>query len=409
MVFAVTLATAPAALAQNPLQTLDKNLASGVSAAGSSSGAYVVDLDTGQPLYSYQSMAGRLPASVEKLYTTTTALLRYGPSARLTTSLYGTGSLDASGVWHGTLYLKGGGDPTFGSAGFDRTLYGTGATVQRLASNLLSAVHIKAVQGQIVADGSYFDARRGTPATGFARSIYVEGLLDGIAFNRGWASSDGSVYQARPTLFAAQQLAYALLARRVNLSAASVGTRRTPGSARLLAVVRSPSIATLIQLTDTPSDNYFAETLLKDLGASFGGAGTTAAGAAVVRSEVASQFGITPQLDDGSGLSYSDSTSPYQVVKLLTQMATDSAFTNSLAVLGRSGTLQTIDQGTRAQGRCQGKTGTLAAVANVVGYCQAADGHTLAFAFLVNGNSNTNYVHDTVEGNMMRALANYNG
>jgi hypothetical protein len=33
----------------------------------------------------------------------------------------------------------------------------------------------------------------------------------------------------------------------------------------------------------------------------------------------------------------------------------------------------------------------------------------LAFAFLVNGNSATDYVHNTVEGNMMAALARYNG
>jgi D-alanyl-D-alanine carboxypeptidase/D-alanyl-D-alanine-endopeptidase (penicillin-binding protein 4) len=90
-------------------------------------------------------------------------------------------------------------------------------------------------------------------------------------------------------------------------------------------------------------------------------------------------------------------------------MAGDTPFTNSLAVVGQSGTLQTIDQGTRAQGRCRGKTGTLTAVANVVGYCQAADGHTLAFAFLVNGNSSTDYVHNVVEGRMMLAVASYNG
>jgi D-alanyl-D-alanine carboxypeptidase len=84
-------------------------------------------------------------------------------------------------------------------------------------------------------------------------------------------------------------------------------------------------------------------------------------------------------------------------------------FVDSLATLGETGTLEFIDRGTRARGRCRGKTGTLAAVANVAGYCQAADGHTLAFAFLVNGNGSTSYVHDVVEGRMMLALANYSG
>ena len=40
---------------------------------------------------------------------------------------------------------------------------------------------------------------------------------------------------------------------------------------------------TLSRSRNVPSDNFYAETLLKDLGARFGGAGTTAAGAAVVR------------------------------------------------------------------------------------------------------------------------------
>jgi D-alanyl-D-alanine carboxypeptidase/D-alanyl-D-alanine-endopeptidase (penicillin-binding protein 4) len=168
-------------------------------------------------------------------------------------------------------------------------------------------------------------------------------------------------------------------------------------------------MSALVKLTNTPSDNYFAETLLKDIGASFGGAGTTAAGAAVVRSELASRFGIYPRLNDGSGLSYYDSTSPLQVVTLLERMASDPVFTSSLAVVGKTGTLASIDQGTRAHGRCLGKTGTLAAVANVAGYCQARDGHRLAFAFLVNGNSSTDYVHSVIEGKVLTALANYDG
>jgi D-alanyl-D-alanine carboxypeptidase/D-alanyl-D-alanine-endopeptidase (penicillin-binding protein 4) len=40
---------------------------------------------------------------------------------------------------------------------------------------------------------------------------------------------------------------------------------------------------------------------------------------------------------------------------------------------------------TGASGRCQGKTGTLTGVSNLVGYCTAADGHTLAFALFTDG------------------------
>jgi serine-type D-Ala-D-Ala carboxypeptidase/endopeptidase (penicillin-binding protein 4) len=390
-------------------QTLAQALSGGVQASGGASAAYVLDLNTGEVLYSSGNQTGHLPASVEKLYTTSTALLRFGPSATLTTQLLGSGSL-ANGTWRGTLVLRGGGDPTFGSASFDRANYGRGATIQNLVRNLIRATGIKAVQGVILADGSIFDSKKGTPATRYARSTYVEGELDGVAYDRGWLTADGSVFQARPTLFAAQQLVDALRAAGVRVpSATRVSIGSAPGGARQLAVVSSPNMATLLSLTNTPSDNYFAETLLKDLGARFGGGGSTAAGAAVVRAEVANVFGIYPTLNDGSGLSRFDSTTPLQVVTLLQRMAGNSSLVGSLAVAGETGTLQGVNRGTVAQGRCRGKTGTLNDTANLAGYCQARDGHTLAFAFLSDGLSNPNYVHDVTQARMTTALANYDG
>ena len=102
-------------------KTLRKALTRQYTKLGRYSGAYAVDLTTGQPLYARHPDIPRLPASVEKLYTTTTALLKFGPSARLSTSLLATGSLSPSGIFTGTLYLRGGGDPSFGSAAFDRS------------------------------------------------------------------------------------------------------------------------------------------------------------------------------------------------------------------------------------------------------------------------------------------------
>jgi D-alanyl-D-alanine carboxypeptidase/D-alanyl-D-alanine-endopeptidase (penicillin-binding protein 4) len=189
---------------------------------------------------------------------------------------------------------------------------------------------------------------------------------------------------------------------------AKVGSGQTPANARLLAVVHSPSIARLIALTNTPSDNFFAEMLLKDIGARFGGAGTTAAGAAVVRALLASKFGIHPALVDGSGLSRADATTPLQVVRLLSQMIGNPYFVGSLAVAGETGTLRHEMQGTMAQGNCRGKTGTLRDVAGLAGFCRAADGHTLVFAFLANGLGNPDLGH-AIEADMAVAIAKYGG
>jgi D-alanyl-D-alanine carboxypeptidase/D-alanyl-D-alanine-endopeptidase (penicillin-binding protein 4) len=380
----------------------------GMRAAGGADGAYVVDLNTGQPLFSDAAGIGRLPASVQKLYTTSTALLRFGSNATLTTRVYGLGAFDSRKGWHGTLYLKGGGDPTFGSAGFDHAAYGAGATIQRLVSNVIRATGITSVQGRVVGDESYFDSWRGTSESGFQFDPFMEGSLSALAFNRGLINQ-GTAYVVHPALFGAQQLAAALRGAGVKVPArTSIGVATPPRGAQLLGQVHSPRIATLVGLTNTPSDNFFAEMLLKGLGARFGTGGTTAAGAAVVRAELRGKFGIQPRLVDGSGLSREDATSPQQVVTLLAQMATNTDFVNSLAIGGETGTLQNEMNGTAAQGRCRGKTGTLSDVAALAGYCQAFDGHTLAFAFLMNSLGDPAAGH-AIEANMAVALARYNG
>jgi serine-type D-Ala-D-Ala carboxypeptidase/endopeptidase (penicillin-binding protein 4) len=406
-------ASSPVAAGASQQSALAGALTQGMNNAGGAGGAYVQDLTTGKTLFSWVANTGRLPASVEKLYTTSTALLRFGPNATLATRVLAAGTIDRHHGFHGILWLKGGGDPTFGSAAFDQSAYSTGATVGQLADNLIRNTGIKSIQGRIIGDDTYFDSDRGTPATGNGSDLPdVEGLLDALAYDRGFANFEGTVGQPRPALYATQQFVAALQARGVKIASHTpVYTGKAPKSAQWLATVRSPSIATLIRLTNTPSDNYLAEMLLKGLGAKFGGAGTTAAGAAVVRAELADEFGIHPQLNDGSGLSRSDYTSPVQIVSLLKQLQGNQDFVNSLAIGGQTGTLQDEMNGTVAEGNCRGKTGTLHDVANLVGYCRARDGHTLAFAFLINAVSdgNTDYVH-SVEGNQMAvAVANYDG
>jgi D-alanyl-D-alanine carboxypeptidase/D-alanyl-D-alanine-endopeptidase (penicillin-binding protein 4) len=395
---------APAAA--SPLSSLRSTLRRDMNQAGGSNGALVVDRTTGQTLFSVNPGVRRLPASVEKLYTTTTALLEYGPHSRLSTSVLGVGTL-TGGAFDGTLYLRGGGDPTFGSQSFDRAWYRAGATVQALARNLANA-GIRSVQGRIVGDESWFDDLRGTPATGYKANLEVEGELSGLSFDGGFTSASGTSLQPRPALFATQQFASALRAQGITVPAQTeISAGVTPASAQLFASVASPTMTKLIELTNSPSDNFFAETLLKDLGARYGGDGSTAAGASVVRSFIGAHFGLHPTLDDGSGLARYDRTSPNQVVSLLEHMQDNPAFWDSLAIAGVRGTMQDEMTGTRAAGNCRGKTGTLHDVANLVGYCRARNGDQLVFAFMFNRQANATFGH-AMEDRMGVALANYN-
>ena len=101
--------------------------------------------------------------------------------------------------------------------------------------------------------------------------------------------------------------------------------------------------------------------LIKLLGARFGGAGTTAAGAEVVeRFARGHESGV--HAVDGSGLTRSNRASPTQVVGLLKSMRgtpVGDEFIQDLALAGHEGTVADRMHGTAAYGRCRTKTGTI--------------------------------------------------
>jgi serine-type D-Ala-D-Ala carboxypeptidase/endopeptidase (penicillin-binding protein 4) len=362
------LAAAPVAHAAG-LKATQRALARQMRHAGRFSGALVVDLNTGKTVYSLRAGYRRLPASVEKLYTSSTALLRLGPDATLTTSVLGDVGLDSRGTLAGNLYLRGGGDPTLSDA-----------SIAAIAS-ALRAQGLRRITGGVIGDASIFDAFRGPPSTGLATSIDV-GPLAGLDIDHGF---DGRHFQTDPPGFAAHALGQALKHRGVRIGLRS-GAAVTPTDAVPLLDWASPSVADMIRLMNQPSDNYMAETLIKTLGARLGGVGSTAAGAAIVRATVG-RLGVRPTVVDGSGLSRLDRTSPRQVVTLLRKMAqlrSGQLFAESLAVAGESGTLELRMRRTAASGRCEGKTGTLHDVSNLAGYCTTTSGERLAFAFLMN-------------------------
>ena len=147
------LAVSAPPAAASPDSALRTSLARSIASAGRSSGAMVVELGSGRTLFSRRPDAYRVPASNEKLYTSSVALMRFGPSGRLTTRVLGEGTLDVDGTYTGNLYLRGGGDPTFGTASFVRRAWGTGATVSDLADQL-AALGILRVRGAVLGDGT---------------------------------------------------------------------------------------------------------------------------------------------------------------------------------------------------------------------------------------------------------------
>jgi len=359
---------APAAVAAGPAAT-ERALAAQMRWAGGSSGALAVELATGVPIYARRPDVSRTPASVEKLYTTATALRTLGADARLVTQVSADVTRDAVGTIYGNVYLRGAGDPTFGQEEIDA-----------LAARM-EAAGVFTITGAVVGDETAFDELRGPPSSAFRTSAYV-GPLSALTFNRGLTGERSPYFQAVPARFAARAFTRALRARGIWVGAPA-GTGPTPLGAVPVAAWESPPLVELAALTNQPSDNYAAETLLKAVGALVAGRGTTEAGAGVVRAELA-EIGIAPTVVDGSGLSHANRTTPRDVVALLGEMNGEAAFTGSLAIAGRSGTLARRMRGTAAQDRCRGKTGTLSGVSALAGYCTTIDGTDVAFAFLMN-------------------------
>ena len=353
-------------------------------AAGSQSGAYVVNLTDSETVFGSRQGRPRILASNTKLFTTATALARFGTEGTLGTEVRGSGTLDESGVWRGDLYLHGGGDPTFGSRTFTRRAYGAGATVEDLALALDTA-GIQRVSGRILGDESVFDPLRGGPDSGYSTSVWV-GPLSGLAYNHGLGDERGRSFQVNPPVFAAARLDAALESRGVPVRAAP-RSGVAPPEASILASVDSPPMADIVRITNKPSDNYFAEMLLKDIGREATGQGTTAGGARVA-ADFARELGARARLVDGSGLSRGNRASPRGIVRLLAGMQSRDEFDAwyaSLPIAGRDGTLSTRMRSGAARGRCHAKTGTLSNVSALSGYCQALSGDLYAFSILMNG------------------------
>ncbi len=340
---------------------LKRGLARYLRRSGGKAGAWVGDPVTGQTLFSSGASKRFQIASNMKVFTTAAALSLIGPAEQFETRLVATGPFE-DGTVQGDLVLVGGGDPSLTSQGLNR-----------LADQARNA-GLTRVTGRLVYDESIFDGVRSVPQKGISGGPFEElGRLSGLSYESGRS--------ADPALSAATAMTEILRDRGVSVSK-ETGPGSSPANPQptaIVAEVTSSSLAALARSTNTFSLNFYAEMLLKAVGADERGVGTTAGGAAVVKG-FARQDGAVLKTQNGSGLSRADVASPRSVGALLAGMLNEEdpvkqAFLDSLAVAGGTGTLARRMRGTAAQGNCIGKTGTLNGVSALSGYCEiGADG-----------------------------------
>lgn len=199
-----------------------------------------------------------------------------------------------------------------------------------------------------------------------------------------------------PTRFFAEALKVALVARGIVVLGDAVdiddvaGAFDSQGNRRVIARHSSLPFSSLAAYFMKASQNFYAETILKTLGRSVEGMGTSDAGRKVVRDTLAS-WNVPADavvVYDGSGLSRYNYVTTGAIVQILKRMWTNDRFRGSFAaampVAGHDGTLQTRMKGTILDARVEAKTGTISNVRALSGYLETQSGERIVFSMIAN-------------------------
>lgn len=159
-----------------------------------------------------------------------------------------------------------------------------------------------------------------------------------------------------------------------------------------LLLHRSETLDLVLKRVNKNSSNVVSEQLVKALGAKiFGPPGSWRTGLYAIEHFLREEVGIEPGtyvMKNGSGLNDANRFSAHQITSLLLAMWRNfplaPEFMSSLGIAAEDGTLQYRMEGTEAERRLRGKTGTLENVSALSGYVQTLGGERFAFSVLAN-------------------------
>jgi D-alanyl-D-alanine carboxypeptidase/D-alanyl-D-alanine-endopeptidase (penicillin-binding protein 4) len=253
-------------------------------------------------------------------------------------------------------------------------------------ADAIVAAGVRRIDGALVGDDTRHDSVRFLPVwKPNYRTDGEIGALSALGVDHGFSPAGSAVAPSDPAATTAARLGELLAQRGVTVAGARSGS--TPGGARNIARVASPPLADIVAAMLTASDNYAAETLVREIGVEHAGENTTEAGAAatvdVLEHEGVPMHGVT--LLDGSGLAPGNRLTCDALIGVIDLAAqpTFAALDRGLAVAGQTGTLARRFLGDPLAGMLRAKTGHIDGVAGLVGVVD--DAEHLRFAFLVNG------------------------
>jgi serine-type D-Ala-D-Ala carboxypeptidase/endopeptidase (penicillin-binding protein 4) len=388
VVLALVLA-APAGAGNSPLA---KRLARALAVPHVSrarTAAVAIDLQTGETLFSEHEGLPLVPASNEKLAVAYASLVTLGPTFRFETDVLGRGQQEGA-TWRGSLVLVGHGDPTLSSAGL------------AVLARQVRAAGIRRVTRGVFGDESFFDTRR--TGAGWKSWFYINECppLSALTVDRGRYYGRTSRDPA-----AAGALLFRSALRRAGVAVGGAGVGKQRDDDVPIASVESAPLSQVVAWMGRVSDNFTAELLLKQLGTAQGEVGTSARGAAVVRSALA-DAGVPLaglRLADGSGLSSLDRLTARSLAALLRIAWADPNvrpyLLAALPVAGVSGTLSDRMRRPPARGNVQAKTGTTSLASALSGYVK----RRYVFSVLQNGSPISTYWARKAQDRFATALA----
>jgi D-alanyl-D-alanine carboxypeptidase/D-alanyl-D-alanine-endopeptidase (penicillin-binding protein 4) len=327
-----------------------------------------------------------------KIVTAAVALDVLGEEHRFTTEARADTS-PAGGVLNGNLYLVGGGDPVLGTAPYVAAAAAQVTHPQPYVTPLealadqIVATGVRQITGSVLGDDSRYDAERFVPSwpASYASSREA-GPLGALMVNDAAASLDPLRSADDPAVSAAATLT-ALLRERGVVVAGEAGRAVAPPVAPVVTTIQSRPLGELVGELLTTSDDNTAELLVKEIGAVAGGAGTRAAGLAIMQAKLG-EWGVPLEgifLIDGSGLDRGNRLTCAALQAVLRHVGGTGPVADGLPVAGRTGTLADAFRGNPAEGRLHAKTGTLSEAKALSGFVDAVDGQRhVSFSYIQN-------------------------
>ncbi len=438
----------------------------------------VVSVKSKEPLFRYKASKLLKVASNMKLLTTAVALTYLGSDFKFETSLFKKGQLSTDGIFTGDIILKGSGDPNISGRFYagnistipekwadavegiginvlngdiiaDDTLFDREFICSSWPKNQLSnwycaqisalsfndnCVDVTILPGQ--KDGSKVSVQL-NPHTDYVevinsckttsvKSKHLYSLFREIGTNKiflngyfwkGAGKQKAWVTVDNPSLYLVSFFKDILKKRgiKVNGQVRLYDVNNESGYDEAEKLVSTFStIKQTVDVTNSRSQNFYAEQLLKTFGACDGKQGTFLSGINIMK-KLLSTLGHNSDeyfIADGSGLSKKNMLTAEIITDLLCFMhehKSGKIFIESLAVSGTKGTLKKRLKEKLYKTKIKAKTGYIAGASSLSGYVETFKGELLAFSILVNDFNVSNRKIKKLQDSVCKVLVNYQG